>query len=114
MTLKYIIVGLGNIGAKRKKTLNNKLVATVDVKNKNADYIDFKDVSLTEFDVAILSIPNCEKFKMMEYFLENGKNIIVEKPLLFENNEKAEKLKNIAKRNDCIWYTSYNHYLKSK
>lgn len=105
--MKYIVVGFGNIGNRRKELLGNKCVATVDP-NVKSDYEDIIEVPLESFDSAILSVPNSEKVGMMKYFLSFGKNVLVEKPLIIDEKTVSELLE-LCTKNDCIWYTSYNH-----
>lgn len=107
--MKYIIVGYGNIGKKRHKALKEKCVATVDPFLEEATYKSYKEVSSDIFDVAVLSVPASLKIEILEYFLKKKKHVIVEKPLLFEDKQTIDKLSSIAKTNNVIWYTSYNH-----
>lgn len=107
--MRYIIVGYGNIGHKRQAVLGKKCVATVDPNpNSKADFLDYKKIPLGIFDTAVLTVPQQYKFEQTKYFLENNKNVLVEKPLLLTKNQ-AEKLKRISSKNKVIWYTSYNH-----
>lgn len=109
MTYRYIIVGLGNIGTKRKKALGKKCISTVDVVNKEADYKKYTNVPLDIFDIAVLTTPPKEKNEMLEYFLKKGKHVVVEKPLELKDKKELDRINLIAKKNNVIWYTSYNH-----
>lgn len=106
---KYIIVGLGNIGKKRQNVLGDNCVATVDPFNDKADYKSISEVPTDTYDCAVLSIPNEKKLEYIEYFLSKGKSVLVDKPLIFESDEQADKLKALAMTNQTIWQTSYNH-----
>lgn len=107
--MKYIIIGYGNIGKKRHKVLNEKCVAIVDPFQETADYSDYNEVPIDNFDAAILAVPNAVKINILEYLLKNRKYVLIEKPLLFRDSQIALKLYSIAKTNNAIWYTSYNH-----
>lgn len=107
--MKYIIIGYGNIGKKRHKVLNGKCVAIVDPFQKKVDYSDYKEVPLDIFDAAVLAVPNDIKIDILEYLLMHKKHVLIEKPLLFKGRETAHRLNLLAKANDVIWYTSYNH-----
>ena len=106
--MRYVIIGLGNIGRKRRKALKEKCVGTIDPVG-DADYKNFKEVSLDIYDAAIMAVPNEIKIEILEYLLSNGKHALIEKPLLFEDEKLAEKLDSIARYSGSIWYTSYNH-----
>ena len=107
--MRYLIVGFGNIGHKRKNILGKKCVATVDPNPKaNAEYTNIKDVPLNIFDTAILTIPQQFKYEFTKYFLNCGKHVLVEKPLIITASQ-GKKLLKIATENQVIWYTSYNH-----
>lgn len=107
--MRYVIIGYGNIGHKRRVALGKKCVATVDQDpNVQADFHDFKKVPLHIFDTAILSVPQQLKLDLMTYFLERGKNVIVEKPLII-TPEQGKKLQSIINKQKVVSYTSYNH-----
>lgn len=107
--MKYLIVGFGNIGHKRKAVLGKKCIGTVDPNPQvNPDYKNYKDVPLETFDTVILSVPQQDKYEQVQYFLGHGKNVLVEKPLIISRNQ-GKQLQKLAKKNKVIWYTSYNH-----
>ena len=105
--MRYIIVGFGNIGHKRAPFLGKKLTATVDPKTES-DYKDSKDVPLSSFDSAVLTVPQQVKYELTEYFLSEGKNVLVEKPLILTPNQ-IKRLQNLSKKHKAVWHTSYNH-----
>lgn len=107
--MKYIIIGYGNIGKKRSKVLNKKCIATVDPFQEKATYSNYKEVPIDIFDAAIVAVPNAIKIEILKYLLLHKKHVLIEKPLLFKDKKFAHKLYSIAKANDVIWYTSYNH-----
>ena len=107
--MRYIVIGNGNVGKKRRAVLGAKCVAVVDPFDKSVDYPDCRNVPLDTFDAAVLAIPNNVKIEILEYLLVNKKSAIVEKPFFFKDRHVAERLNALAKANDRIWYTSYNH-----
>jgi len=107
--VKYIIVGYGNIGKKRKNAIKDSCVATVDPINKDADYKDYKNVDLNSFDAAVLTTPPSAKNEMLKYFLEKKKHVLAEKPLNFKDKNELDKISTLSKKNNVIWYTAYNH-----
>lgn len=107
--MRYLIVGFGNIGHKRKNVLGKNCVATVDPNpSSGADFRDSKEVPLSLFDAAVLTVPQQHKYDLTAYFLSCGKHVLVEKPLIFTPRE-GKKILKLSKINNCIWYTSFNH-----
>ncbi len=107
--MRYIVVGFGNIGAKRKQVLASRCVATVDPYNPAADFASVADCPLDLYDAAVLAVPNRLKIDLLEFLLARRKHALVEKPLLFRDTESADRLERMAKQQHTIWYTSYNH-----
>jgi predicted dehydrogenase len=107
--VKYLLVGLGNIGRKRQTLLGDRCIATVDPYNSAAQFSAVEECSVATYDAAIVATPNQLKLELLHYFLERGKHVLVEKPLLFTNAEDARRLDAVAQTNKALWYTSYNH-----
>ena len=107
--MKYLIVGLGNIGQKRQRILGGACIATADPFQPEATYRSHLDVPLKDFDAAILATPTSVKIEYLTYFLKAGKHVLVEKPLIFPDLETASEFQTTAGRSGAIWYTSYNH-----
>lgn len=107
--MKYALVGLGNIGAKRREILGERCVATVDPYNTAADFSDFRQLSDDSYDAAILAVPNTAKLDLVRLLLASSKHVLIEKPFLLPDWETAQELYGLAKTNKVIWYTSYNH-----
>lgn len=108
--MKILIVGLGVQGKKRKKILNKKLLfATVDKKNKSADFKDIKDAPLDKYDSVFLCTPDSEKFKILNYCINNKKNALIEKPLVASSERKIKELENKANKANIVFYSAYNH-----
>ena len=105
--MRYLLVGLGNIGGKRRAILGERCVATVDPFNADADFRQPEECATDRYDAAILAVPNDVKVRLMEFFLARGKHVLVEKPLILDP-ETAGQLSRAARSGGAIWYTSYN------
>jgi len=107
--VRYALLGLGNIGAKRREILGQRCVATVDPYNTAADFRDFHQLSPDCYDAAILAVPNGVKIDLVRLLLGSGKHVLIEKPFLLPDWDTAQELYRLAKANKVVWYTSYNH-----
>jgi scyllo-inositol 2-dehydrogenase (NADP+) len=107
--VNYLLVGLGNIGQKRRQLLCERCVGTVDPFNAAADYRSPDEYPRDDYQAVILSVPNQAKLTLLETFLRRGKHVLIEKPLLFPDRGVAERLDGVARERGVIWYTSYNH-----
>ena len=107
--MKVIVVGLGVQGKKRLAVAGPDVVATVDSVVPTAQFKSIRDVPLDTYDAALLCTPDRTKFEALEYLLGNGKHILVEKPLLTEDESRLAQLLTLAGRNRATCYTAYNH-----
>lgn len=107
--MKAIVVGLGVQGHKRQTSAGMDFVASVDPFNQEADYRSVKDVLLSDYDAALCCIPDKPKYEILTYLLENGKHVLVEKPLWTEEIEQISDIETLAHRTGTICYTAYNH-----
>ena len=107
--MKVALVGLGIQGQKRKAVASSDLVATVDPYQPDAQYRSIEDVPLNDYDAAILCIPDEPKISTIEYLLNNGKHLLVEKPLFAGNPPDLFRLKELAQNKRVVCYTAYNH-----
>ncbi len=107
--MRVVVVGMGVQGYKRKAIAGKDVVATVDPINVNAEYKNIFDVPLNLYDAALLCIPDEPKITMIEYLVENGKNVLVEKPLFSSDSLSLYKIKEITERKNVVCYTAYNH-----
>ena len=110
--MRYLLVGLGNIGEKRQGLLREQCVATVDPYRTEADYSSHLQVPADSYDAVVLATPNEVKLEYLSYFLSRGKHVLVEKPLLFSDAANARALRALAEQRGAVWYTSYNHRLE--
>jgi scyllo-inositol 2-dehydrogenase (NADP+) len=107
--MRLVIVGLGVQGKKRLDVAAKDVIATVEPSSVDANYRFIQDVPLTDYDAAMLCIPDEPKIELITYLLRNGKHVLVEKPLFAANTSELEMLKELALKNKVTCYTAYNH-----
>jgi predicted dehydrogenase len=107
--VRYLVVGLGNIGQRRRALLGERCVATADPFNAAADYPSVRDVPTDAFDAAVLAIPEDDKIDLVAYLLEQGKHVLVEKPLPLPDEATASRLESLARSRGLALYTAFNH-----
>ena len=107
--MRVIVVGLGVQGVKRRRFAGEDFVAAVDPVNPEAEYRDLSDVPLDSFDAALCCVPDKPKAELLAFLLENGKHVLVEKPLWAERSDEIEALGSLARRKGRVLYTAYNH-----
>ncbi len=112
MSLRYLVVGYGNIGHKRQKVLGKRCIATVDIDpTQKPDFLDSSLVPeklLPKFQAVIIATSQQPKLDLMEYWIKKGKHILVEKPLLL-NSQQSKRIKLLARKYHVYWYSGYNH-----
>ena len=107
--MRVIVVGLGVQGYKRRKFSGGDFVASVDPVNPEADFKSVKDVPLDSYDAVLACIPDEPKVELLTYFLSNAKHVLVEKPLWAEREGEIAMLEKLARDNNVLCYTAYNH-----
>jgi predicted dehydrogenase len=107
--MRYLVVGLGNIGQRRRALLGERCVATADPYNTTANYGTARDVPPDAFDAAVLAIPDADKIDLATYLLEQGKHVLIEKPLLLPDQATARRLERLARARKLALYTAHNH-----
>jgi scyllo-inositol 2-dehydrogenase (NADP+) len=107
--MRCIVAGLGVQGYKRRHHAGKDYVASVDPKNPDAQYRDIKDVPLDSYDAVLACIPDKPKVELLRYCLMNGKHVLVEKPLWAERKDELLLLQRLAREQEVVLYTAYNH-----
>lgn len=107
--MRVIVAGLGIQGKKRQSIAGRDVVATVDPFVPNADFKAIEDAPLDSYDAALLCIPDEPKIQMINYLLSHGKHVLVEKPLVSENQADLDGLAQLVLNRGAICYTAYNH-----
>lgn len=107
--MRYLQIGLGNIGARRARLLGSRCAATVDPASPSADFAECAQADGIPCDAVILSVPNQAKVALAARYLERGIHVLVEKPLLFGTRAEADELLARARAHRVACITSYNH-----
>jgi len=107
--MRCIVVGLGVQGHKRRRFAGSDFVAAVDPVNLEAQYRAVEDVPLSSYDSALVCIPDKPKVEVLTYLLNNGKHVLVEKPLWADDDAKITQLNRLADSKKIVCYTAYNH-----
>jgi predicted dehydrogenase len=107
--MRVIVVGLGVQGHKRRTFAGQDYSASVDPFNKDADYKQLEDVPLASYDAALLCVPDEPKVALIRYLVDNGKHVLVEKPLWAPSDDEIQELQTLARKKGVFCYTAYNH-----
>lgn len=107
--MRVIVVGYGVQGPKRKAVAGADCVAVVDPVSPHADYKDLSAVAFHDFDAAIVCTPDTPKPALLKTLLGAGKHVLVEKPLVAEDDWVLEELSAIARSTGAVCVTAYNH-----
>jgi scyllo-inositol 2-dehydrogenase (NADP+) len=107
--MRVVVAGLGVQGHKRRHIAADDFVADVDPVNLEARYRSIVDVPLSDYDAVLACIPDEPKIKFIAYCLENGKHVLVEKPLWAKHEREIGDLEALARKRGVICYTAYNH-----
>src|SRR5947207_14895411 len=107
--MRVVVAGLGVQGHKRRRIAGGDFVAAVDPVNADAQYRSIIDVPLADYDAVLACIPDEPKIELLTYCLENGKHVLVEKPLWVRDEREIAGLEALARKNGVVCYTAYNH-----
>jgi scyllo-inositol 2-dehydrogenase (NADP+) len=107
--MRVLIAGLGVQGYKRRDHAGKEYIASVDPTNAEAEYRKIQDVPLDSYDAVLACIPDAPKIELLRYCLNNKKHVLVEKPLWTENDQQIKDLEKLARKNQIVCYTAYNH-----
>lgn len=107
--MRVVVAGLGVQGHKRRKFAGMDYVGSVDPVNAEADYKSLSDIPLTDYDAVLACIPDAPKVRLLNYCVDNGKHVLVEKPLWVEDEADIVALEQRARAKGVVIYTAYNH-----
>src|SRR5713101_3059788 len=107
--MRIIVAGLGVQGYKRRRIAADDFVADVDPANAEARYRSIVDVPLAAYDAVLACIPDEPKIELLTYCVENGKHVLVEKPLWAKHESDIAGLEALARKRGVVCYTAYNH-----
>lgn len=107
--MRVVVVGMGVQGTKRFAAAGSDVVATVDPVSANASYRNLADVPAETFDAALLCTPDGPKLSLMSGLVRQGKHVLVEKPLLHDDDTGLLGIMRMAASTGSVCYTAYNH-----
>jgi len=107
--LRSVVIGFGIQGTKRAKVLADKCVGIVDVLSEKTKYKAIDQIDLDKYDAAYVCTPDACKIEIIRYLLSNKKHVLVEKPLLSDNNQNLKILHDLVQENNVTLYSAYNH-----
>ena len=100
---------MGVQGHKRVAAAGADVVATVDPVAEDVDFKSIEEVPLESYDAVLACIPDQAKMEMLGYLLEHGKHVLVEKPILTEDEADIRHLQELVEASGAVCYTAYNH-----
>ena len=103
--MNVVVVGLGNQGRKRARVAGASLVGSVDPVAPEATWRSLRDVPAECYQAALVCTPDAAKPELLRTLLDEGKHVLVEKPLL----TGAAELMQLARERGVTCYTAYNH-----
>lgn len=107
--LRVVVAGLGVQGHKRRAVAGAGCVATVDPFNPDAQHRDIRALAPESYDAVLVCTPDTAKVELLTYLLGLGKHVLVEKPLLADDDAVLAELDRLARANKAVCYTAYNH-----
>ncbi|MEE2821223.1 MAG: Gfo/Idh/MocA family oxidoreductase [Pseudomonadota bacterium] len=105
---RAVIVGLGVQGKKRSQILKEQCVYCVDSVVEAADFKDLRQVPLDSYELVLLCTPDSQKIPLIDYCIEQGKHVLVEKPLI-ANPTMLAQIETRARVKGVVVKTAYNH-----
>jgi len=107
--MRVVVAGFGVQGHKRRLAAGADFVAAVDPMNEEARYRSLVDVPLADYDAVLACVPDAAKIELLTYCLEQGKHVLVEKPLRAKDDSAIAGLQSLARKKGVVCYTAYNH-----
>jgi predicted dehydrogenase len=107
--MRTIVVGLGVQGHKRTRFAGMDFVSSVDTQNSQAQYKSIRDVPLDAYQAALVCVPDDAKVELLDYLLRHGKHVLVEKPLVADDEATLLRLQDLARKSGAVCYVAYNH-----
>jgi len=101
------LIELKDINIKYLSSLNKETFQNLDQTLKVGTWTnDYKKAITKEVDTIIIATHPNSHFEISKYALDQGKNVICEKPCMF-NNSEYEEIYNLVGKNKNIFYTNY-------
>jgi scyllo-inositol 2-dehydrogenase (NADP+) len=107
--MRVVVVGMGVQGAKRVAAAGSDVIATVDPVKEGADYRHLAEIPVGTYDAALLCVPDTEKLSLISSLVGQGKHVLVEKPLLADDDAAIHRIMHATASTGTVCYTAYNH-----
>jgi len=106
--MRVAVVGLGIQGRKRQTAAGDDLVATIDPVVEGASHRRLDDLADSDYDAALLCVPDPHKIAYLINLLGRGKHVLVEKPLILAPSD-YDRIDELGRRTGAVLYVAYNH-----
>jgi scyllo-inositol 2-dehydrogenase (NADP+) len=107
--MRVLVVGYGVQGKKRLKVAGPDGVGVVDPIAPEANWRDLREVPVDSYDAAIVCTPDAPKMELLRHLMRHGKHALVEKPLWAAREDELHEIQTLARTNQALCYTAYNH-----
>lgn len=106
--MKWLIVGDGIQGKKRKAILGSNCIGILDPFSKSSDFKTLEEIETTYEIVAICTSQEAKE-EYLRFFSKRGKPCLVEKPFPILSLKEFQKLESTCSGNGTFIYTAFNH-----
>lgn len=106
--MKWLIVGNGIQGKKRKANLGLDCVGILDPYSNDSDFKALDDIAV-HYDVVAICTSQNAKLQYLRHFAERGIPCLVEKPFPNLSDEEFDQLQRICVAKNTFIYTALNH-----
>ena len=107
--MKILVVGAGVQGKKRALVASEDFAGFLDPEVEFAQYRNINELNHATYDAVAICTPTSLKENYINYFLDQQKHILVEKPLICIKPEHILEMKRKARDKKLVLYTAYNH-----
>lgn len=107
--MRLVVAGLGVQGHKRVRVGGESVVATVDPVAPGASHASIEQVPASDYDAAMLCLPDAAKADVLAQLVRAGKHVLVEKPLVAAGALDLAALEREARERRVAVYAAYNH-----
>lgn len=106
--MRWLVIGDGIQGRKRKQILGKKCVGVLDPYSKTADFASIEDVP-QNYDVAAICTSQDAKLHYLTYFIDQRIPCLIEKPFPVIPHMEFERLNAECLSKGIFVYTAFNH-----
>lgn len=104
----FAVVGMGVQGVKRHAVVGAHEAISVDPIAEGVDFRQLSDVPLDAYEAVLLCVPDEVKLELIEFAVDHGKHVLVEKPLNLSDRQ-FERLSKRSRDAETTVYVAYNH-----